>query len=124
MLLQPSPGKSEVAGEDVSCSVGNYLASRLASFGVTHFFTVPGDYNMTLLDEMIWGKGLQFVSCCNELNAGYAADGYARASGTIGVIVGKFKFHLREEFEILIVILCYSYVHGWGTFCNQCYCRS
>ena len=30
--------------------------------------------------------GLNMVGCCNELNAGYAADGYARAAG-IGCVV-------------------------------------
>jgi pyruvate decarboxylase len=30
--------------------------------------------------------GLQGVWCCNELNAGYAADGYARVQG-VGCLV-------------------------------------
>ena len=29
------------------------------------------------------------INCCNELNAGYAADGYARARG-LGVLVVTF----------------------------------
>lgn len=30
--------------------------------------------------------GLEMIGTCNELNAGYAADGYARATG-IGCVV-------------------------------------
>nr|AAA90948.1 pyruvate decarboxylase 2 [Oryza sativa Indica Group]AAB40530.1 pyruvate decarboxylase 2 [Oryza sativa Indica Group] len=41
---------------------------------------VPGDFNLTLLDHLIAEPGL-LVGCCNELNAGYAADGYARSRG-------------------------------------------
>lgn len=36
---------------------------------------------MTLLDYFIDEGGLKLVGCCSELNAGYAADGYARARG-------------------------------------------
>jgi TPP-dependent 2-oxoacid decarboxylase len=62
-------------------TVGGYLASRLAQIGLRHYFAVPGDYNLVLLDELLKNDDLQMVSCCNELNAGYAADGYARATG-------------------------------------------
>lgn len=27
------------------------------------------------------------IGCCNELNAGYAADGYCRATGRLGICV-------------------------------------
>ena len=38
-------------------------------------------------DEMMKAEPqLHQVGCCNELNAGYAADGYARATG-LGVLV-------------------------------------
>eukprot|EP01124_Arcella_intermedia_P007603 TRINITY_DN14693_c0_g2_i1.p2 TRINITY_DN14693_c0_g2~~TRINITY_DN14693_c0_g2_i1.p2 ORF type:complete len:158 (-),score=24.16 TRINITY_DN14693_c0_g2_i1:551-1024(-) len=57
---------------------------RKVSIG--QFFVVPGDYNLVLLDEMLMNKNLRLISCCNELNAGYAADGYARARG-VGVAV-------------------------------------
>ena len=62
-------------------TVGGYLATRLEQVGIKHYFAVPGDYNLILLDEFLKNPNLQMISCCNELNAGYAADGYARASG-------------------------------------------
>ncbi len=71
-------------------SVGSYLTDRLNAFGTHHFFAVPGDYNMNLLDEMSRSGTMEIVGCCNELNAGYAADGYARISGTVGVVAGMY----------------------------------
>lgn len=37
-------------GEIVS-NVGTYLARRLMEVGVKDYFAVPGDYNLTLLDQ-------------------------------------------------------------------------
>ncbi|CAM0907474.1 unnamed protein product [Alopecurus aequalis] len=62
-------------------TLGRHLARRLVQVGVSDVFGVPGDFNLTLLDHLIAEPGLRFVGCCNELNAGYAADGYARVKG-------------------------------------------
>jgi pyruvate decarboxylase len=62
-------------------TVGTYIATRLHQIGVCHYFAVPGDYNLILLDELLKNPELEMIGCCNELNAGYAADGYARANG-------------------------------------------
>lgn len=70
-------------------TLGQHLASRLTQLGVSEFFGVPGDYNLQLLDELEKDKGLKGVWCCNELNAGYAADGYARGKG-VGCCVVTF----------------------------------
>ena len=68
-------------------TVGSYLASRLEEIGVRHYFSVPGDYNLILLDELLKNPKLTMISCCNELNGGYAADGYARANGVAAQVV-------------------------------------
>lgn len=68
-------------------TVGSYLASRLAQAGLKDFFSVPGDFNLVLLDELLKQPALRMVGCCNELNAGYAADGYAREAGFAAVVV-------------------------------------
>ena len=44
-------------------SVGQYLASRLASIGIKEYFAVPGDYNLILLDEILKNQSLQMISC-------------------------------------------------------------
>lgn len=73
--------------EAASCSVGEYLATRLEQIGVRHYFTVPGDFNLILLDQLLKNPRLQMIGCCNELNAGYAAEGYARSNGVSALVV-------------------------------------
>ena len=58
-----------------------YLLSRLAELGVAHLFGVPGDYNLTVLDEVLDTPGVEWVGTAAELGAAYAADGYARVKG-------------------------------------------
>ncbi|PKU64034.1 pyruvate decarboxylase 1 [Dendrobium catenatum] len=70
-------------------TLGRHLARRLVQIGIRDIFSVPGDFNLTLLDHLIAEPGLTNVGCCNELNAGYAADGYARANG-VGACVVTF----------------------------------
>jgi indolepyruvate decarboxylase len=65
--------------------VGNYLTQRLEQLGVSHLFAVPGDYTSDLLAIVDDQSTITRVGTCNELNAGYAADGYARANG-LGVV--------------------------------------
>ncbi|KAL0011264.1 hypothetical protein SO802_006372 [Lithocarpus litseifolius] len=72
-----------------SGTLGRHLARRLVEIGVRDVFSVPGDFNLALLDHLIAEPNLNLVGCCNELNAGYAADGYARAKG-VGACVVTF----------------------------------
>ncbi|CNE09260.1 thiamine pyrophosphate-binding protein [Yersinia nurmii] len=58
--------------------VADYLLDRLAQMGIKHLFGVPGDYNLQFLDHVIAHPQITWVGCANELNAAYAADGYAR----------------------------------------------
>ncbi|KAF4340729.1 pyruvate decarboxylase [Fusarium beomiforme] len=58
--------------------LASYLFTRLRQAGTRRVYGVPGDFTLRALDHLP-RSGLQFVGCCNELNAGYAADGYARA---------------------------------------------
>lgn len=78
---------STIASSDAT--LGRHLARRLVEIGVQDVFSVPGDFNLTLLDHLIAEPGLTNIGCCNELNAGYAADGYARARG-VGACVVTF----------------------------------
>lgn len=48
---------------------------------------MPGDYNLSLLELLESDERLAFVGNCNELNASYAADGYARMKGAGALIV-------------------------------------
>ncbi len=68
--------------------VAEYLFTRLHQLGIRSIHGLPGDYNLQALDY-IPKCGLNWVGNCNELNAGYAADGYARVKG-IGALVTTF----------------------------------
>jgi len=61
-------------------TVSSYLLTRLKQAGLKHAFGVPGDYVLTFMDRLI-ESGIDLVGTCNELNAGYAADAYARING-------------------------------------------
>lgn len=69
-------------------TVAEYLFKRLHQLGVGSIHGVPGDYNLTLLDY-VEPSGIHWVGNCNELNAGYAADGYARING-LGALITTF----------------------------------
>ncbi|KAE8152707.1 pyruvate decarboxylase [Aspergillus avenaceus] len=65
--------------------VAEYLFRRLHEVGVRAVHGVPGDYNLAALDYLP-KCDLHWVGNCNELNAGYAADGYARINGIAALI--------------------------------------
>lgn len=67
-------------------TVGDYLLDRLAELGVTEIFGVPGDFNLELLDHVVAHPDIRWVGSANELNAGYAADGYGRLRGMAALI--------------------------------------
>jgi len=68
-------------------TVGDFLLRRIREAGVRHAFGVPGDYNLELLQQMEDSGTLTWMGACNELNASYAADGYARLNGLAALIV-------------------------------------
>lgn len=67
-------------------TVGNFLYDCLSNEGITEIFGVPGDYNFPLLDILERYENIKFINCRNELNAGYAADGYSRVKGIASLI--------------------------------------
>ncbi|MBO1324262.1 pyruvate decarboxylase [Acetobacter sp. TBRC 12305] len=71
----------------MSYTVGTYLAERFAQIGLKHHFAVAGDYNLVLLDQLLKNKDCEQVYCCNELNCGFSAEGYARANGAAAAVV-------------------------------------
>lgn len=61
--------------------IGEFLNLRLKQMGIQHLFGVPGDFNLSYLEQVEADAQLKFIGNCNELNAAYAADGYARING-------------------------------------------
>jgi indolepyruvate decarboxylase len=89
-------------------TVIQHVLSRLREIGITDVFGVPGDYSFPVNDAICDDPLIRWVGCSNELNAAYAADGYARIKGvaalctTYGVgelsaingIAGSYAEHL------------------------------
>ncbi len=74
-------GQNGRGAEASTMTVGDFLLRRLQEAGLRHLFGVPGDFNLELLQQNEDGGYLKWVGTCNELNASYAADGYARLNG-------------------------------------------
>ncbi|TDM02487.1 alpha-keto acid decarboxylase family protein [Macrococcus carouselicus] len=69
--------------------VGQYLIDQISVYGVDKIFGVPGDFNLTFLDDIVSHDKVEWVGNTNELNGSYAADGYARMKG-LGALVTTF----------------------------------
>ena len=68
-------------------SIGNFLLRRLQEAGIRHLFGVPGDYNLGLMQQLEDRGEPAWIGNCNELNASYATDAYARINGIGAMIV-------------------------------------
>lgn len=89
-------------------TVIQHVLKRLNEIGVDDIFGVAGDYAFPVNDAIVAHPSINWIGCCNELNAAYAADGYARVRGvaalctTYGVgelaamsgIAGSYAEHL------------------------------
>ncbi|WP_328529895.1 thiamine pyrophosphate-binding protein [Nocardioides sp. NBC_00368] len=64
---------------------GDVTVESLAALGATHVFGIPGQHALGLFDA-IRRSDLTFVSSRVENNSVFAADGYARTTGQVGVV--------------------------------------
>ena len=62
-------------------TVADYIVQRLAQEGITDCFGVAGDFAFKLNDAVVRSERIRWIGCSNELDAAYAADGYARMRG-------------------------------------------
>jgi indolepyruvate decarboxylase len=98
----------QVERHTVVKTVIEHVLGRLHEIGVADIFGVPGDFAFPVNDAICNDPDIRWIGCCNELNAAYAADGYARLNGvgalctTYGVgelsalagIAGSYAEHL------------------------------
>ncbi len=89
-------------------TVIDYVLNRLHDIGVTDIFGVPGDFAFPVQDAIVAHPDVNWIGSCNELNAAYAADGYARIRGVgavsttygvgelsaISAVAGSYAEHL------------------------------
>uniref|UniRef100_A0AAU3I913 5-guanidino-2-oxopentanoate decarboxylase n=1 Tax=Streptomyces sp. NBC_01393 TaxID=2903851 RepID=A0AAU3I913_9ACTN len=65
---------------------GEALVRALSAHAVTRAFGIPGTHNLEIYRHLS-AYGIRHVLTRHEQGAGYAADGYARATGRPGVVI-------------------------------------
>ncbi|HPS19820.1 MAG TPA: biosynthetic-type acetolactate synthase large subunit [Candidatus Omnitrophota bacterium] len=71
---------NKVKGADI-------VVKSLVEEGVTHVFGYPGGVVIALFDRLYDEKSIRFILPRHEQAAAHAADGYARATGKVGVCI-------------------------------------
>lgn len=91
-IAQYTPHQSRLLLPAPTIALGEYIFRRIAELGTRSVFGVPGDFNLNFLEHIYLVPALSWVGTCNELNAGYAADGYAKLSygQLVGAVVTTF----------------------------------
>jgi acetolactate synthase-1/2/3 large subunit len=67
-------------------TVGDLVAEFLAACGVTTAFGIASVHNIPMLDAIGRRNTIRFMMARGELGGAHMADGYARVSGSLGVI--------------------------------------
>ena len=62
-------------------AIGDYILKRLKELNIKHIIGEPGDFNLEFLEQISEDEEIEFVGMSNELNAAFAADGYANENG-------------------------------------------
>lgn len=65
---------------------GQALVAALVAHGVDTVFGIPGTHNLEIYKHLAT-RGVRHIGTRHEQGAGYAADGYARTTGRVGVAV-------------------------------------
>lgn len=71
---------------ELKMKLGDYLVAYLKKIGVSHIFGIPGDLVINLFFKFGRARALKVITLSHEPGVGFAADGYARATGRIGAI--------------------------------------
>lgn len=79
--ISTKPPKQSAKSQGKQPTVADYIVRRLAREGITDCFGVAGDFAFKLCDAVARSEEIRWVGCSNELDAAYAADGYARVRG-------------------------------------------
>lgn len=66
---------------------GEAVVEALRALDVTTVFGIVSVHNVPILDAISRSGAIEFVCCRHEQGAAHAADGYARATGKIGVVL-------------------------------------
>jgi indolepyruvate decarboxylase len=71
-------------------TVIGHVLGRLKEIGVDDVFGVAGDYAFPVNDAIVEHPAINWIGCCNELNAGYA--GWLSVKAVIHLHSAAFSF--------------------------------
>ncbi|MGH7392644.1 MAG: thiamine pyrophosphate-binding protein [Candidatus Rokuibacteriota bacterium] len=66
---------------------GEWVVEVLRAEGVRHVFGLPGIHNLAVYDALLRQGEIEHVLARHEAGAAFMADGYARSSGRVGVVL-------------------------------------
>lgn len=85
-MTAPSTGGTSTGGTIVAArNGGDLVVETLSALGATTVFGIPGQHALGLFDALS-RSNLHFVSSRVENNSAFAADGFSRATGDVGVL--------------------------------------
>ncbi len=80
-------GKSIIDNSSFRMTGAQIVLQALRDNGVAHIFGYPGAAVLPIYDELFRQDALQHVLVRHEQGAGHAAEGYARSTGKVGVML-------------------------------------
>jgi len=66
---------------------GEWVVEALRAEGVRHVFGIPGIHNLAVYDALLRQDRIAHVLARHEAGAAFMADGYARSTGEVGVVL-------------------------------------
>jgi acetolactate synthase I/II/III large subunit len=83
----PAPAAARTAAEPRVLTGSGAILASLEKLGVTDVFGLPGGAIMPFYDELMASTAIRHILVRHEQGAGHAAEGYAAASGRVGVCI-------------------------------------
>ena len=85
-MTRETAGKAEAAGAR-EMTGAEMVVQALVDQGVEHIFGYPGGAALPIYDEIFQQDKVQHILVRHEQAAGHAAEGYARSTGKVGVVL-------------------------------------
>jgi acetolactate synthase-1/2/3 large subunit len=84
---KPAPAAPAKRAEPPIMTGSGQILASLEKLGVTDVFGIPGGAIMPFYDELMASTAIRHILVRHEQGAGHAAEGYAAASGRVGVAI-------------------------------------
>ncbi len=83
----PRQMETGMTGKDNQMTGAEIVLRALKDNGVEHIFGYPGGAVLPIYDEIFQQEEIQHILVRHEQGAGHAAEGYARSTGKVGVLL-------------------------------------